>query len=186
MTKKATAGLHSLNSIGATPFLMAARTGDAELMRLLAELGADPLLPNADKTTPLMVAAGVGTRSPGEDAGTDNEALEAVKAAIELGNDINAVDANGETAMHGTAYKHFPRVAQYLAEHGAKSEVWHRKNKLGWTPLRVAEGVHRTGNFRSSAETAAVIRKAMLAAGVEPVAVRIRLLLSDLPQNPRS
>lgn len=170
MTKKAAAGLHSLNSIGATPFLMAARTGDAELMRLLVELGADPLLPNVDKTTPLMVAAGVGTRSPGEDAGTENEALEAVKVAIELGNDINAVDANGETAMHGAAYKYFARVAHYLAAHGAKVEVWNRKNKLGWTPLRIAEGVHRTGNFRSSAETAAAIRKAMITAGVEPVA----------------
>jgi hypothetical protein len=38
----------SLNMIGATPFLMAAGTADAPLMRLLAELGADPLLPNAD------------------------------------------------------------------------------------------------------------------------------------------
>jgi ankyrin repeat protein len=170
MTKKANAGLHALNSIGATPFLMAARTADAELMRLLAELGADPLLPNADKTTPLMVAAGVGTRSPGEDAGAEPEVLEAVKVAIELGNDINAVDANGETAMHGAAYKHLPAVAQYLAEHGAKAAVWNQKNKSGWTPLRIAEGVHRTGNLRSSAETAEAIRKAMIAQGLKPVA----------------
>ena len=149
---------------------MAACTGDAELMRLLAELGADPLLPNVEKTTPLMVAAGVGTRSPGEDAGSEDEALEAVKVAIALGNDINAVDANGETAMHGAAYKHLPLMAQYLAEHGANVAIWNQKNKSGWTPLRIAEGVHRTGNFRSSADTAAAIRKAMIAAGVKPVA----------------
>ena len=40
----------------ATPFFLAAKTADAELMRTLAALGADPLLPNADNSTPLMAA----------------------------------------------------------------------------------------------------------------------------------
>jgi ankyrin repeat protein len=169
MTKRYTVGLSSLNTMGATPFLLAARTGDAELMRLLAKLGADPLIPNADDTTPLMVAAGVGTRSPGEDAGTEPEVLEAVKVAIELGNDVNAVDKNGETAMHGAAYKQVPSAAQYLLDHGAKIEVFNRKNSHGWTALRIAEGVHRGMNLRASPETAAVIRKAMAAAGASTV-----------------
>lgn len=166
MRIRSNAGLSALNTIGATPFLMAARCADAEYMRLLAALGADPLLPNADKTTPLIVAAGVGTRSPEEDAGTESEVLEAVKAALELGNDINAVDAKGETVMHGPAYKHLPAVVFLLAERGAKIDVWNRKNSIGWTPLRVAEGVNRTGNFRLSPPTAAAIRQVMSAAGV--------------------
>jgi ankyrin repeat protein len=166
MTSRTTAGLSSLNMVGATPFLMAARTGDAELMRLLAGLGANPTLPNQNGTTPLMVAAGVGTRSPGEDAGTEKEVLEAVKVALELGNDVNAVDERGETAMHGAAYKQLPLVVQLLAEKGAKIEIWNRKNRAGWTPLRIAEGVHRTGNLRSSAPTAAALRRVMSAAGV--------------------
>ena len=62
-------------------------------MRVLADLGADPLLPNADNSTPLIVAAGLGTRSPGEDAGSETEVLEAVRLALELGNDINAAAA---------------------------------------------------------------------------------------------
>lgn len=169
MTSRTPTGASSLNMIGATPFLMAARTGDAELMRLLAELGADPLLPNEDNTTPLIVAAGVGTRSPGEDAGTESEVLEAVKVALELGNDVNAVDSHGETAMHGAAYKHLPSVARFLAGHGASVEMWNRKNDLGWTPLRIAVGVHRTLNFRSSPETAAVLREVMSAVGVPTV-----------------
>ena len=69
-------GVTTLNPIGATPFLLAARTADAELMRLLGTLGADPLLANEDNTTPLMVAAGVGTQNPGEDPGTEPEVLE--------------------------------------------------------------------------------------------------------------
>ena len=67
MTKQGNVGRTDLNMIGATPFLMAARTADAPMMRLLAELGADPLMPNADNTTPLLAAAGLGTYSPGED-----------------------------------------------------------------------------------------------------------------------
>ena len=169
MTKRTSFGSSALNMTTATPFLMAARTGDAELMRLLAKLGADTSLPTAGKTTPLMAAAGVGTRSPGEDAGTESEALEAVKAALELGNDVNAVDANGETAMHGTAYKQLPSVARFLVDNGAKIEIWNQKNKYGWTPLRIAVGVHRTGNLRTSESTAAVLRTAMQAAGVSTV-----------------
>jgi ankyrin repeat protein len=180
MTKRTNFGSSALNMTGATPFLMAARTGDAELMRLLAKLGADPSLTTNEKTTPLMAAAGVGTRSPGEDAGTETEALEAVKVALEQGNDVNAVDAKGETAMHGTAYKQFPAVARFLIDHGAKIEIWNQKNKYGWTPLRIAVGVHRTGNFRTSEPTAAVLRGAMQAAGVS-TAVEPEVYLGRVP-----
>ena len=81
MTRKANLNNTRLNELGATPFLLAALTADAELMRTLATLGADPVLPNADNSTPLMVAAGLATRSPGEDAGTESEVLEAVQVA---------------------------------------------------------------------------------------------------------
>ncbi|HET8549629.1 MAG TPA: ankyrin repeat domain-containing protein, partial [Bryobacteraceae bacterium] len=168
MTRRVNFGLTSLNTAGATPFLLAARGGDAELMRALAALGADPLLPNADGATPLIVAAGLGTRSPGEDAGTESEVLEAVQVALELGNDINAVDNNGETAMHGAAYKNLPAVVEFLASKGANIEVWNRKNKQGWTPLTIAEG-HRFGNYKPSPLTVAAFHKVMKAAGVEPV-----------------
>jgi ankyrin repeat protein len=174
-TRSRNIGLTSLNTEGATPFLLACRTADVELMRVLLSLGADPKIPNAEKTTPVMVAAGVGTRSPGEDAGTEPEALAAVKLLVELGADVNAVDQRGETAIHGVAYKHFPTVAQYLLDHGAKVEVWNTKNRNGWTPLRIAVGVHRGMNLRQSPETAAVLKKAMTVAGVstevEPEAV---------------
>src|SRR5207248_4133172 len=39
---------------GATPLLFAADRSDVPLMRLLLELGADPLIPNFNNTTPLM------------------------------------------------------------------------------------------------------------------------------------
>jgi ankyrin repeat protein len=161
VSRRPNMGVTTLNSIGATPFLLAARTADAPLMRLLAELGADPLLTNEDNSTPLMVAAGLGTNAPGEDPGTEPEVLEAVKVAIELGNDLNAVDKNGETAMHGAAYKHVPSVVRFLAEKGARMDVWNTPNKRGWTPLKIVEGVQRGMNIVSSPTTADAIRQVM-------------------------
>jgi ankyrin repeat protein len=168
MTRKVSVGLTSLNTMSATPFFLAARTADAELMRTLAALGADPLLTNADNSTPLMAAAGLGTRSPGEDAGTESEVVEAMQVALDLSADLNAVDNNGETAMHGAAYKNLPAAVQFLADKGAKIEIWNRKNKFGWTPLRIAEG-YRFGNFKPSFETVAVFHRVMSAAGVSTV-----------------
>ena len=168
VTRRPPAGITRLNFLGGTPFLLAARTGDADLMRLLAELGADPLLPNEDGTTPIMVAAGVGTSSPGEDPGTEPEVLEAVRVALELGGDLNEVDDNGETVMHGAAYKHLPGVVAFLAEAGADIDVWHQPNSRGWTPLEIVAGVHRGMNIQSSPVTADAVRAAMEAAGVTP------------------
>ena len=167
MTKRANLSNTRLNEVGATPFMLAALTADAELMRALAALGADQLLPNADNSTPLMAAAGLATRSPGEDAGTESEVLEAVQAALDLGADINAVDNNGETAMHAAAYKNLPKVVKLLASKGAKIDLWNRPDKFGWTPLAIAVG-YRFGNFKPSPETEAAVREVMIAAGVTP------------------
>ncbi len=167
MTKRVNFGLTSLNTNGATPFFLAARTGDAELMGLLAELGADPLIPNVDGSTPLMAAAGLGTRSPGEDAGTESEVMGAVRVALELGNNIDVVDQNGETAMHSAAYKNLPGVVELLASKGADIGVWNRPNSHGWTPFNIAEG-YRFGNYKPSAVTVAAFERVMLAAGVRP------------------
>jgi uncharacterized protein len=172
VTKKPGMGVTTLNSIGATPFLLSARTADGELMRLLAQLGADPLMPNEDNTTPLMVAAGVGTQAPGEDPGTESEVLDAVTVALQLGNDLNAVDSNGETVMHGAAYKHAPTVVRFLAAKGARIEVWNQPNAKGWTPLKIAEGVQRGMNIVSSPPTAATLRDVIAAATTATLAPR--------------
>jgi ankyrin repeat protein len=169
MSKKVNLNNTRANELGATPFLLAALTADAELMRTLAALGADPLLPNVEKSTPLMMAAGLATRSPGEDAGTESEVLEAVQVALSLGADVNAVDNNGETAMHAAAYKNLPKVVKFLAGKGAKIELWNKENRFGWTPLAIAAG-YRFGNFKPSAETEAAVREVMIAGGVTPPA----------------
>lgn len=162
-------GPGSFSRTGATPFLMASATADVPYMRLLIDRGADTSLANKDNCTPLMVACGIGVggSAANEVAGTEPEVLEAAKLLLERGADVNATDANGETAMHGAAYKNLPQVVQFLADHGAKIDVWNRTNKYGWTPLMIAEG-HRPGNFKPSAETAAALQRIMLTAGIKP------------------
>jgi ankyrin repeat protein len=165
--EKGAPGKGKLNPGGATPFLLASKTADLPYMKLLVELGADPLLPNKDGTTPLMAAAGIGCLAPDEEAGTEAECLAAVEYLLTQKADVNTVDKNGETAMHGAAYKSLPKMVEFLADKGAKIEVWNRKNTYGWTPLLLAEGF-RPGNFKPSAETVEAIHKVMRAAGVTP------------------
>lgn len=164
---KGASGRGKLNMTGATPILLASKTADLAYIRLLVELGADPLLPNKDGCTPLMAAAGIGTLAPDEEAGTEPEALAAVEYLLSLGADVNTVDQNGETAMHGAAYKSLPKMVQFLADKGAKIEVWNKKDKYGWTPRMIAEGF-RPGNFKPSFETIEAIHRVMRAAGITP------------------
>ena len=170
-------GYGKYNTKGATPFLMASANADLPYMKLLIELGADPSIANVDGCTPLIAACGihVGSDQATEVAGEEPEVLEAAKLLLKLGADINAVDANGETAMHGAALKNLPKVVQFLADNGAKVDVWNHKDKFGSTPLMFAQG-YRPGNFKPSFETIDAIQRVMLAAGVSPTNS------SDLPK----
>jgi len=150
---------------GATAFLLAADRSDVPLMRLLVELGADPLIPNFNHTTPLMMAAGLETTEPLEEAGEEPEALEAVKMLLDLGADINAVDDNGDTAMHGAAYNQYPLVVKLLADRGADPKIWNQPNKQGVTPLFAAEG-HIGRLPRPDPPTIDAVTRLMLAAGL--------------------
>ncbi len=153
---------------GTTAFFCAAGTGDVAFMRLLLQLGADPKITNDKKWTPLMIAAGMGTGANADSAGTEEECLAAVKLLIELGADVNAVDSNGETAMHGAAYKTMPSVVNYLNSHGADINIWSKTTKNGRTPLWIAQGYRGGGNFKPSLETVNAIKKVMLAHGLTP------------------
>jgi ankyrin repeat protein len=145
-----------LRRIGATPFLLAAKAADVDMMRTLIAAGADPLLKTEEGATPLMVAAGIGIWRIGESVGSNEEALEAVKLAWELGNDVNAVDANGDTAMHGAVHRGANDIVRFLIEKGANPDV---ADTFGWTPLTIAEGVWYPNTYKSEPETGALLRK---------------------------
>ena len=154
------------NPLGATPFWLAAEYGDAPMMRILAADGANPLLTTKDNTTALMAAAGVDFIEGQDRYGRrwfqpttmplQLGALEAVKVCIGSGIDVNALNANGQRAMHGAAYMGSNIIAQYLFEHGAKLDV---QNKLGQTPFYITQGVYQAGSFIIRKETGELLRQ---------------------------
>lgn len=168
MTQHVNIGNTRLHRKGATPLFLAAHTADPDLVRVLLELGADASIPNSQNSNALMAAAGLGTRSPGEDPGTEDEILETLEILLEEGLDINAVDDKGETVMHSAAYKNLPGVVHYVDAHGADIGIWNQSNELGWTPLLIAEG-YRYGNFKPSVVTIEAVSKVMRKHGAEVV-----------------
>ena len=133
---------------------------DVPLMKLLLELGADPMETNVDNCNALMAAAGIGVIAVGEEPGTEEEVCAAVRLLHGLGVEINAVDKNKETAMHGAAYRTFPLVVELLDELGAEPAIWSKKNRHGWTPRDIATG-KRPGSIKPSPETIEAIDKAL-------------------------
>jgi ankyrin repeat protein len=132
---------------GATPFYLAAKFLEVDMMRVLAKAGADPKLGTSDGTTPLMAAAGIGwgggvDRRGRDTSGTEtvsndaDQALDAATLALELGADVNAANDSGDTALHGAAAKGYDAIVQLLADKGARLE---QKNKRGRTALAGAK-----------------------------------------------
>ncbi len=100
-------GRHHMSYVGATPFYCAARNGDVAFMKILVEHGADPNLNTEVGSTPLMAAAGLDYyegETPGPLTGVpEAERLEAMKLALQLGNNINARTHLGDYPMVGSA-----------------------------------------------------------------------------------
>ena len=126
--------------VGATPFLIAARLGDLELMRRLSDAGADVSARLEDGRTPLMIAVqGEASGAVARVRGTAAEprVLEATKLLLALGSDVEAADNGGNTALHLLAKRRpgFNSVIQLLAQNGAKLDPM---NSKGETPLVLA------------------------------------------------
>ena len=129
-------GRFRVSLVGATPFLLTAMDANVEVMRALAEAGADIHLGTEENTTPLMVAAGLG-QVPAETRVTASQAFDAVEYLLERGADVNAINDRGRTALHGAAHIRSDAIVQLLVDHGASISVADEK---GITPLMIAEG----------------------------------------------
>ena len=123
--------------VGATPYWLAARFAEPDVMRLLIQRGADPLFvhhanyhnddpvePRTQATTAVMAATGMGggaawVQPPRE----EREALmlEAVTLAVEQGVDVNARNTDGRTALDAARAAKFESVVKFLVDHGGKS-----------------------------------------------------------------
>ena len=139
-TRRASRDLHYPPPfVGATPFWLAARFARTDLMRLLADHGADPhfqhevdyivdgrMKRRTDRTTTLMAATGMGGGqvrpwAPYSGDGTaESRTLDAVRLAVELGVDVNAADAAGRTVLDEAEALQYETVVRYLVEQGAR------------------------------------------------------------------
>jgi len=138
---------------GATTFWRAAQSSDTPAMHLLIDHGADPKLATKSGETPLMAAAGIGWAANW----TVNAPLplvDAVKYCVELGNDVNAADNRGYSALHGAAYLGNNDMVNYLVSKGAKVDA---RSKAGDSPADMANGPTRFG--QPHPETVALLEK---------------------------
>ncbi len=158
-------GADTMLGTGTTPMLRAAKAGDAEAIQVLLGKGGDAKIPTKFGFTPLMAAAGLGSKE--EDTTgrrkTEAEAIASIKLCLNAGADVNAVNNQGDTALHGAAQKGYDQVVQFLVDHGAKLDI---KDKRGRTPLDAAMGLMGNGGFDGTRRdvhesTAALLRKLM-------------------------
>jgi ankyrin repeat protein len=137
-------GADGVLGAGTTPLLRAAKTGDARVVSLLLEHGANAKATVGRGITSILLAANVGT-SESDRTGrrkTDAGAIETIKLLMKAGADINAVDGQGRTAAHGAALWGMTDVIKFLHENGVDLN---RKDSRGLTPLQTALG--QAGGF---------------------------------------
>jgi ankyrin repeat protein len=150
--------------VGATPYLLAVRACQMEVMKLLAARGADTTLTLQDGRSALMVLAGAPTTEG--PLPPDAKAAEAVKLAVSLGTPVNQADVNGDTALHAAATRRRDALVQALVDSGAALNA---RNHEGETPLAAAlkppgpmkgTALAEEYNFlRDHKETAELLRK---------------------------
>jgi ankyrin repeat protein len=148
---------------GQTPFLRAALSADLPGMRLLLEHGADPNIATLAGTTPLMAAAGVNWVVAQTFTDSKQAELEAVALCLELGNDINATNSMGLSALLGAANRGANEIIEFLADNGADVDVI---DVEGRNAMRWAEGVFLAAvGAEQKPETIALLQRLGEAAG---------------------
>lgn len=141
---------------GATPLWVAAHAANPTalaIMPVLLEAGGDLHLTTDDGTTPLMVAAGLGSPT----FGRSSAAVDVVTLLGDAGADIRAVNEADFTALHGGAFRGSNEIIQYLLDHGADIDA---QDFRGRTPYRLAEGAQRPLQFQGWPGTAAFLETA--------------------------
>ncbi len=148
---------NGVNLGGATPYLLAAQAADVEAMRLLQTLGADPRLATFANNTAVMLAAGIGHVEGSRRYRPERDALEAVTLAATAGVDVNASNANGQTALHGAVYRAANTIIRYLVETGARTDF---QDELERTPLKLAEqGFNQVASLIRREAAAALLKE---------------------------
>jgi ankyrin len=198
------------SAAGATPYWLAARFAEAEIMKTLAEHGADSRLSSKDGTSPLLAILGGGTSgigggsndrrnrylTPSELAAVSPEeeqlrTLECVKLVMANGADVNAPSLRGDTPLHLAASQLGASIVQYLIGNGANVNA---SREDGETPLHNAAYLAKDDVIRALVQHGASLtaknRKgetplAKTAVRVRPVAVGVFVTDERLDETAR-
>jgi uncharacterized protein len=142
---------------GATALMRAAKDADVVVMKSLLDHGADIQARTKKLQTPLMYAA---SRSSGfrgtPNRGTEQEAIEAITLCLDRGADVNAVDQNGQTAVHLAVAQAEDSVLRLLASRGANLSA---KDKQGRTPIDLVRAGGRGGRGPANQRRAALLEE---------------------------
>jgi uncharacterized protein len=125
--------------VGATPFWLAARFTQPDMMRLLLKHGAtatvvhrgdyhaeEPVEPRSQVTNAVTAAAGMGggvAWVQPDRRERETLMLEAVALAVEHGVDVNFENTDGRTALDAARAQKFERVVKFLTEKGARTGI---------------------------------------------------------------
>jgi ankyrin repeat protein len=177
--------------IGSTPYLLAAKFLEPEIMQALLGGGANPKLTMPDGATALMLAAGMDSPTNENRRGInvidfgklepESQVLPAVGAALDAAGrvtvgGVNATNNAGDTALHAAVNHRYEAVIQFLADHGADINA---RNKADLTPLG-ALLTRRVGGERPTSSTTAGAAASGGAIADEPVSQRVASLLRRL------
>ena len=202
--------------VGATPMWLAAKFLEVDMMRVLADAGADLRLASRNGTTPLMAAAGLGYSRGGGSAFIRNRrdfssynpvasaevgslipaaeerlALEAVTLALDLGADVNAANDAGDTPLHAAASNSMNTVIELLMDRGGNVNA---ENSRELTPLGLAMYSVGIGGNRVVRESTAELLRTTRTVGDTETAhptephghPEVRALTNRLPSTPES
>jgi ankyrin repeat protein len=148
---------------GTTPLLRAAKAGDAAVIKLLLDKGANAKAATRNGVNGIMMAANVATRE--EDmtgrSKTQKDAVETITLLAASGADINASDTQGRTALHGAALWGLNDVVRLLHQKGANINA---PDKRGLHPLDAAMGLSGGFGFDGTSgvarpDTAALVKE---------------------------
>ena len=148
--------------IGASPYLLAAKFLESDIMPVLVAGGGDPTLTMSNGADAVMLAAGMGSSRTASRRGIEtidfgkvepeSRVRDAVGAAVGLRGDVNATSQTGDTALHVASALGHDTVVQFLVERGARVSL---KNKRGITPLVAAMFGSTVGRGRAAAPAGA-------------------------------
>ncbi len=135
--------------VGGSAFWLAAKYGELEIIRTLAERGADTSIRPNTGVSAIQAAMGspggslenrrdrIG-KTPPDPLVEEEMTLELSRFILDLGADVNTADMKGNTALHHAVLKRFKKVINFLVANGADISP---ANVSGQTPLILAETV---------------------------------------------